>query len=75
MIVNVVILVSPGCQEQPEQDKTTKSSSLLNKGNLMYQGSIKELHQQLVNKERSAVEIAQTTLKQIETVEPKVKAF
>ncbi len=41
----------------------------------MYQGSIKELHQQLVNKERSAVEIAQATLKQIETVEPKVKAF
>jgi len=41
----------------------------------MYQGSIKELHQQLVNKERSAVEIAQTTLKQIETLEPKVKAF
>ena len=41
----------------------------------MYQGSIKELHQQLVNKERSAVEIAQTTLKQIKAVEPKVKAF
>ena len=41
----------------------------------MYQGSIKELHQQLVNKERSAVEIAQTTLKHIESVEPKVKAF
>ncbi|MEM7757342.1 MAG: Asp-tRNA(Asn)/Glu-tRNA(Gln) amidotransferase subunit GatA [Cyanobacteria bacterium P01_A01_bin.40] len=41
----------------------------------MYQGSIKELHQQLVNKERSAVEIAQATLKQIEAVEPKVKAF
>ena len=41
----------------------------------MYQGSIKELHQQLVNKERSAVEIAQKTLEQIETVEPKVKAF
>lgn len=41
----------------------------------MYQGSIKELHQQLVNKERSAVEIAQATLKHIETVEPKVKAF
>ncbi|WP_319422525.1 Asp-tRNA(Asn)/Glu-tRNA(Gln) amidotransferase subunit GatA [Pleurocapsa sp. FMAR1] len=41
----------------------------------MYQGSIKELHQQLVNKERSAVEITQATLKQIETVEPKVKAF
>ena len=51
------------------------SLKLLNKGNLMYQGSIKELHQQLVNKERSAVEIAQATLKQIETVEPKVKAF
>ena len=41
----------------------------------MYQGSIKELHQQLVSKERSAVEIAQEVLKQIETVEPKVKAF
>ena len=41
----------------------------------MYQGSIKELHQQLVNKERSAVEIAQEVLKHIETVEPKVKAF
>ncbi len=41
----------------------------------MYQGSIKELHQQLVNKERSAVEITQATLKHLETVEPKVKAF
>ena len=41
----------------------------------MYQGSIKELHQQLVSKERSAVEIAQATLKQIEAIEPKVKAF
>jgi len=41
----------------------------------MYQGSIKELHQQLTSKERSAVEIAQEALKQIETVEPKVKAF
>ncbi len=41
----------------------------------MYQGSIRELHQQLVSKERSAVEIAQATLKQIEAVEPKVKAF
>ena len=41
----------------------------------MYQGSIKELHQQLVDKERSAVEIAQSVLKHIETVEPKVKAF
>ncbi len=41
----------------------------------MYQGSIKELHQQLVNKERSAVEIAQEVLQHIEAVEPKVKAF
>jgi len=41
----------------------------------MYQGSIKELHQQLVSKERSAVEVAQEVLKHIETVEPKVKAF
>ncbi|MEL6438574.1 MAG: Asp-tRNA(Asn)/Glu-tRNA(Gln) amidotransferase subunit GatA [Cyanobacteria bacterium J06621_8] len=41
----------------------------------MYQGTIKELHQQLVNKERSAVEIAQATLDQIAAVEPKVKAF
>jgi aspartyl-tRNA(Asn)/glutamyl-tRNA(Gln) amidotransferase subunit A len=41
----------------------------------MYQGSIKELHQQLISKERSAVEIAQATLNQIEAVEPKVKAF
>ena len=41
----------------------------------MDRGSIKELHQQLVSKERSAVEIAQATLKHIEAVEPKVKAF
>ncbi|MEM8832203.1 MAG: Asp-tRNA(Asn)/Glu-tRNA(Gln) amidotransferase subunit GatA [Cyanobacteria bacterium P01_G01_bin.19] len=41
----------------------------------MYEGSIKELHQQLVNKERSAVEIAQEFLQHIEAVEPKVKAF
>ena len=41
----------------------------------MYQGSIKELHQQLVNKERTAVEITRSTLEQIEAVEPKVKAF
>lgn len=41
----------------------------------MYPGSIKELHQQLVNKERTAVEITQAVLKQIETVEPKIKAF
>jgi aspartyl-tRNA(Asn)/glutamyl-tRNA(Gln) amidotransferase subunit A len=38
-------------------------------------GSIKELHRQLVNKERSAVEIARETLRHIETVEPKVRAF
>ena len=37
--------------------------------------SIKELHQQLVSKERSAVEITQATLQQIEAVESKVKAF
>lgn len=41
----------------------------------MYQGSIKEIHQQLVNKERSAVEITQECLQQIENVEPKIKAF
>ena len=41
----------------------------------MYPGSIKELHQQLVNKERTATEIAQEVLERIETVEPKVKAF
>ena len=41
----------------------------------MYQGSIKEIHQQLVNKERSAVEITQETLQRIENLEPKVKAF
>ena len=37
--------------------------------------SIRELHQQLVNKERSAVEITTQTLENIETIEPKVKAF
>jgi aspartyl-tRNA(Asn)/glutamyl-tRNA(Gln) amidotransferase subunit A len=41
----------------------------------MYQTNIKQLHQQLINKERSAVEIAQETLERIETLEPKVKAF
>ena len=41
----------------------------------MDRGSIKELHQQLVNKERSAEEIAKATLEHIEAVEPKVKAF
>jgi aspartyl-tRNA(Asn)/glutamyl-tRNA(Gln) amidotransferase subunit A len=37
--------------------------------------TIKGLHQQLVNKERSAVEITQETLERITAVEPKVKAF
>ncbi len=38
-------------------------------------GTIKKLHQQLINKERSAVEIAQESLQRIETIEPKVRAF
>jgi aspartyl-tRNA(Asn)/glutamyl-tRNA(Gln) amidotransferase subunit A len=37
--------------------------------------SIRELHQQLVSKERSAVEIAQDALDQIQALEPKVKSF
>ena len=37
--------------------------------------SILEIHQQLVNKECSAVEITQTALKQIQTLEPKVQSF
>ncbi len=37
--------------------------------------SIRELHQQLVSKEKSAVEITTQTLEKIETLEPKVKAF
>jgi aspartyl-tRNA(Asn)/glutamyl-tRNA(Gln) amidotransferase subunit A len=37
--------------------------------------SIRELHQQLVSKERSAVEVTQETLQRIETLEPKVKSF
>ena len=41
----------------------------------MDRGSIKELHQQLIGKERSAVEITQAALDRIEAVEPKVKAF
>lgn len=41
----------------------------------MYQGSIRELHQQLFTKERSAVEIANEALAQIEKLEPKVQAF
>jgi aspartyl-tRNA(Asn)/glutamyl-tRNA(Gln) amidotransferase subunit A len=38
-------------------------------------GSIRELHQQLVNKERSAIEITQETLERIKTLEPKLHAF
>ncbi|MEB3232984.1 MAG: Asp-tRNA(Asn)/Glu-tRNA(Gln) amidotransferase subunit GatA [Leptolyngbyaceae bacterium] len=37
--------------------------------------SIRELHQQLVKKERSAVEIAQETLQRIEAVDPIIKSF
>lgn len=37
--------------------------------------SIRELHQQLINKERSAVEIITETLDRIKTVEPKVHSF
>lgn len=37
--------------------------------------SIRELHQQLVSKERSAVEIAQEALTHIEKTEPSVKSF
>ncbi len=37
--------------------------------------SIRELHQQLINKERSAVEIAQEALNRIETIEPKIHSF
>ncbi|MDJ0743760.1 MAG: Asp-tRNA(Asn)/Glu-tRNA(Gln) amidotransferase subunit GatA [Xenococcaceae cyanobacterium MO_167.B27] len=41
----------------------------------MSQETIKGLHQQLVNKERSAVEITTETLERINTLEPLVKAF
>ena len=37
--------------------------------------SIRELHKQLIDKERSAVEIAQEALNRIETLEPKVHSF
>lgn len=37
--------------------------------------SIRELHQQLTQKERSAVEIVEESLKKIETLEPKVHSF
>ena len=37
--------------------------------------SIRELHQQLVSKERSAVEITQETLNRIATLEPQLHSF
>ncbi len=37
--------------------------------------SIRELHQQLISKERSAVEIAQEFLERIEALEPKIHSF
>ena len=37
--------------------------------------SIRELHQQLVSKARSAVEITTETLQRIETLEPKLHSF
>jgi aspartyl-tRNA(Asn)/glutamyl-tRNA(Gln) amidotransferase subunit A len=37
--------------------------------------SISQLHQQLMNKERSAVEITQAALSQIEKLEPKLQSF
>ncbi len=41
----------------------------------MSQATIKQLHQQLVSKERSAREITQETLERISSLEPKVRAF
>lgn len=37
--------------------------------------SIRDLHQQLINKERSAVEIAKDALSRVETLEPKLHSF
>jgi aspartyl-tRNA(Asn)/glutamyl-tRNA(Gln) amidotransferase subunit A len=37
--------------------------------------SIRELHHQLIHKERSAVEITQETLDRIQTLEPKLRSF
>ncbi len=37
--------------------------------------SIRELHQQLINKERSAVEIAQDVLERVQALEPKLHSF
>jgi aspartyl-tRNA(Asn)/glutamyl-tRNA(Gln) amidotransferase subunit A len=41
----------------------------------MDMASIRELHKQLVSKERSATEIATETLERIDALEPKVRAF
>ncbi len=40
-----------------------------------YMASIRELHQQLINKERSAIEIAQEFLQRIQDLEPKLHSF
>mgnify|MGYP002790182726 CR=1 FL=1 len=37
--------------------------------------SIRELHTQLIKKERSAVEIAKEALERIQTLEPKLRSF
>ncbi len=52
---------------------TVLSQSRNNKGKSM--ASIRELHRQLVNKERSAVEITQEALDRITQLEPKLKSF
>ena len=38
-------------------------------------GAIRDLHQQLVSKERSAVEITTEILERIHTVEPQIHSF
>ncbi|MEZ2250166.1 hypothetical protein [Microcoleus sp.] len=50
-----------------------KSESRNDKGTSM--ASIRELHRQLVNKERSALEITQEALDRITQLEPKLKSF
>ena len=52
---------------------TVLSQSRNDKGTSM--ASIRELHRQLVNKERSAVEITQEALDRITQLEPKLKSF
>ncbi|NEN94560.1 MAG: Asp-tRNA(Asn)/Glu-tRNA(Gln) amidotransferase subunit GatA, partial [Moorea sp. SIO3I7] len=37
--------------------------------------TVRELHQQLINKERSAVEITQEALDKIQALEPQVQSF